>query len=113
MPLLACLRCGRLSRSSYRPRHQPQGWRDRPSPSSLDRPPAAIVREARERGGYHCAVCGSTERLRVHHLRRVADGGLHVQENLVILTCRRASSSCARSATEPSTGAGALARSSY
>lgn len=59
----------------------------RPSPSSLHglkRTPATR-RRVLERDGHRCVLCGSDGNLRVHHLRRVADGGSNDDKNLVTL----------------------------
>ena len=91
MPLKPCLRCGALSPGSYCPEHEPKAHKVRPSQSSLNRPSPALRRRIKQRDGNRCRVCGSTESLRVHHVRGVAGGGSHGERNLVTLcdTCHR------------------------
>lgn len=73
MPSTPCIRCGRLvpTGRSYCPEHDPK----RPSPSSsLGRVPH-LRAKAKRRDGNRCIVCGSTDRLRVHHVQAVAELG--------------------------------------
>jgi 5-methylcytosine-specific restriction enzyme A len=86
MPVKPCLHpgCGRLSRGSYCALHEPKAWKLRPSPSSRDRPPLSLVRKVKARDR-RCLRCGSTDRLRVHHLVPVSQGGVHDERTLVTL----------------------------
>ncbi len=89
MAMKPCLKCGRLSSGSYCARHTPKGWRDRPSPSALDRPPVKLRWQIKQRDGLRCQGCGVGEtpgkRLQVHHRRPVARGGGHDPASLVTL----------------------------
>jgi 5-methylcytosine-specific restriction endonuclease McrA len=89
VPLKPCLTCGRLSRRSYCPGHLPVGWYDRPSPSSRDRLAPNVRQQVKAAAGHHCNRCGTTgspeNRLVVHHVRRVADGGAHERTNLEVI----------------------------
>ncbi len=85
MPFTPCIRCGALGTGSYCDAHRPQAWRVRPSPSSRSRPSPAQRARIKRRDGGRCVRCGSTERLRVHHRKHVADGGGHDDANLVTL----------------------------
>lgn len=89
MPVMPCLRCGRLTRGSYCPEHKPKPHVLRPSPSSRDRPSPALRRKVKARDGGRCVRCGSTECLEVHHSRRAADGGSHDMTNLVTMCAER------------------------
>ena len=44
--------------------------------------------KALERDGYRCRICGSTERLNVHHIVPISMGGTHELENLITLCYR-------------------------
>jgi len=43
---------------------------------------------ALKRDGYRCRICGSTERLHVHHIVPLSRGGTHALENLITLCYR-------------------------
>jgi 5-methylcytosine-specific restriction endonuclease McrA len=84
--LRPCLRCGTLVRgASYCRAHMPVGFYARPSPSSRDRPAPKLRARIKQRDGHRCQRCGLTEKLRVHHVRQVADGGGHGRSNLLTL----------------------------
>lgn len=53
-------------------------------------PPDWSERQARclERDGHQCRLCGSRERLHVHHVKPISFGGTHTLQNLITL-CRR------------------------
>jgi 5-methylcytosine-specific restriction endonuclease McrA len=84
MPLRPCLTCGTLTTGSYCPKHDPRLHKVT-SPTAIDRPSPTLRRRIKKRDGNRCVRCGSTENLRVHHLRQVADGGGHEEANLVTL----------------------------
>lgn len=41
--------------------------------------------QVRRRDGNRCVICGTTERLSVHHVVKARDGGLDTPDNLVTL----------------------------
>jgi 5-methylcytosine-specific restriction endonuclease McrA len=94
MAVKPCLVCGVLTRGSYCPAHRVPGWTARPSPSSRDRIPKGERDAIKSRDGNVCDRCGEPatggNRLLVHHVRRVADGGTHTRGNLETI-CERCS----------------------
>ena len=78
-----CLVCRRLTdKGSYCAEHEPVS----PSSRAWHKPGAAKLRAyVLERDRHRCTRCGSEERLEVHHLIAVADGGTDDPHNLLTL----------------------------
>ena len=70
---------------SWCERHEPQGWRLRPSPSSAQSSVSPLRRRVKERDLWRCERCGGSEKLHVHHRRQVAHGGTHRERNVTTL----------------------------
>ena len=87
MALRPCLRCGTLTPGSYCPAHTPaqgsKAWQ-----AGSTRAWRRTREQVLNRDGRRCTLCGSTDRLEVHHLVPRSLGGQDAAYNLVTL-CHR------------------------
>jgi 5-methylcytosine-specific restriction endonuclease McrA len=80
-----CLDCGQPAPSLKKGRC-PNCQRERDRNDYYQSPEwRRIAREAKQRGGNECAICGATTRLIAHHVHARRDGGPDTKENTVLL----------------------------
>jgi 5-methylcytosine-specific restriction endonuclease McrA len=84
MPRRPCLVCGQLATGSYCTRHAPKSG-SRAWAGGSTRAWRTLRAQALQRDGDRCVKCGRPDRLAVHHVVPLAEGGTMALDGLTTL----------------------------